>query len=77
MLSSFVCVFDYRDQPFLPKCRTMNTKIILLRGVMPTRKNKVPMAPLRAALEAAGLRNVRTYSINSIIVTGSGSITVR
>ncbi|CAB3631224.1 DUF1697 domain-containing protein [Achromobacter pestifer] len=39
----------------------MNTKIILLRGVMPTGKNKVLMAPLRAALEAAGLCNVRTY----------------
>lgn len=39
----------------------MNTQIILLRGVMPTGKNKVPMAPLRAALETAGLRDVRTY----------------
>ncbi|MCW0207715.1 hypothetical protein AVE30378_05820 [Achromobacter veterisilvae] len=39
----------------------MQTKIILLRGVMPTGKNKVLMAPLRAALEAAGLGNVRTY----------------
>lgn len=39
----------------------MNTQIILLRGVMPTGKNKVPMTPLRAALEAAGLCDVRTY----------------
>ncbi|WP_416052076.1 DUF1697 domain-containing protein [Cupriavidus basilensis] len=36
-------------------------KIILLRGVTPTGKNKVLMAPLRAALEEAGLGNVRTY----------------
>jgi uncharacterized protein (DUF1697 family) len=39
----------------------MNTQIILLRGVTPTGKNKVPMAPLRAALEDAGLKNARTY----------------
>lgn len=39
----------------------MQTTIILLRGVMPTGKNKVLMAPLRAALERAGLDNVRTY----------------
>ncbi|MCB5362330.1 DUF1697 domain-containing protein [Pusillimonas sp. CC-YST705] len=39
----------------------MKAKIILLRGVMPMGKNKVPMAPLRAALEAAGLHDVRTY----------------
>jgi uncharacterized protein (DUF1697 family) len=39
----------------------MKTQIALLRGVTPTGKNKVPMAPLRSALEAAGLRDVRTY----------------
>jgi uncharacterized protein (DUF1697 family) len=39
----------------------MNRYVILLRGVMPTGKNKVPMAPLREALEKAGLQNVRTY----------------
>ncbi|MBI5032874.1 MAG: DUF1697 domain-containing protein [Chloroflexi bacterium] len=39
----------------------MNTFVILLRGVTPTGKNKVLMAPLRAALEQAGLKNVRTY----------------
>ncbi|KAA0892489.1 DUF1697 domain-containing protein [Pusillimonas sp. ANT_WB101] len=39
----------------------MKTEIILLRGVMPTGKNKVLMAPLRTALEVAGLHNVRTY----------------
>ncbi|MBY6346967.1 DUF1697 domain-containing protein [Providencia rettgeri] len=49
----------------------MNTQILLLRGVMPTGKNKVLMAPLRAALEAAGLRDVRTYiqSGNAIVST--------
>ncbi|AYN21850.1 DUF1697 domain-containing protein [Alcaligenes aquatilis] len=49
----------------------MNTQILLLRGVMPTGKNKVLMAPLRAALEAAGLRDVRTYiqSGNTIVST--------
>lgn len=39
----------------------MKTQVILLRGVTPTGRNKVPMAPLRAALEAAGLREIRTY----------------
>ncbi len=38
----------------------MNRWIILLRGVTPTGRNKVPMAPLREALEAAGLRQVAT-----------------
>jgi len=39
----------------------MQTYVILLRGLMPTGKNKVLMAPLRAALERAGLADVRTY----------------
>jgi len=39
----------------------METYIILLRAVMPTGKNKVPMAQLRVTLEKAGLKNVRTY----------------
>jgi uncharacterized protein (DUF1697 family) len=39
----------------------MRTQIILLRGVMPTGKNKVPMAQLREVLMNAGFNNVRTY----------------
>lgn len=39
----------------------MNTFVILLRGITPTGKNKVPMAPLRTALTKAGLKDVRTY----------------
>ena len=39
----------------------METYIILLRGVMPTGKNKVLMSPLREVLTKAGLSNVRTY----------------
>ena len=35
--------------------------MIFLRGVMPTGKNKVPMAQLRDALTQAGFGNVRTY----------------
>ena len=39
---------------------------------MPTGKNKVPMKPLRAALEQAGLRDVRTYiQSGNIIATTS------
>ena len=40
---------------------SFTTFVVLLRGIMPTGKNKVPMADLRIALEKAGLRNVRTY----------------
>lgn len=39
----------------------MKRYVILLRGLMPTGKNKVLMAPLRAALERAGLTDVHTY----------------
>jgi uncharacterized protein (DUF1697 family) len=39
----------------------MTTYVVLLRGVMPTGKNKVPMALLRQKLSEAGLREVRTY----------------
>jgi uncharacterized protein (DUF1697 family) len=39
----------------------MKTYIVLLRGVMPTGKNKVPMAQLREVLTNAGFKNVRTY----------------
>jgi uncharacterized protein (DUF1697 family) len=37
------------------------TYIVLLRGVTPGGKNKVPMARLREVLAAAGFENVRTY----------------
>jgi uncharacterized protein (DUF1697 family) len=37
------------------------TYVVLLRGVMPTGKNKVPMAQLRDVLSKAGFLNVRTY----------------
>lgn len=47
------------------------TYVILLRGVMPTGKNKVLMAPLRAALEVAGLKDVRTYIQSGNIVARS------
>jgi uncharacterized protein (DUF1697 family) len=39
----------------------MMTYIILLRGVMPSGKNRVPMPQLRTVLAMAGFRNVRTY----------------
>lgn len=49
----------------------MKTYVILLRGVMPTGKNKVPMAQLRCVLSAAGFQNVRTYiaSGNALVET--------
>jgi uncharacterized protein (DUF1697 family) len=39
----------------------MKTYILLLRGVMPTGRNRVPMAELRVALTEAGLSEVLTY----------------
>ncbi|MGE4288078.1 MAG: DUF1697 domain-containing protein [Salinivirgaceae bacterium] len=49
----------------------MKTYIVLLRGVMPTGKNKVPMAQLRTILSEAGFENVRTYiqSGNALVDT--------
>ena len=40
---------------------THNTFVVLLRGVMPTGKNKVPMAKLREVLSDTGFKNVTTY----------------
>lgn len=39
----------------------MNTWILLLRGVMPTGKNKVAMADLRSALTKSGFLRVRSW----------------
>jgi uncharacterized protein (DUF1697 family) len=39
----------------------MKTYIVLLRGVMPSGKNNVPMVQLRDVLRRAGFGNVRTY----------------
>ena len=49
----------------------MNTYVILLRGVMPSGRNSVPMAPLRAALTEAGLLAVRTYIQSGNVVAAS------
>lgn len=49
----------------------MTTFVILLRGVMPTGKNKVLMAPLRAALTRAGLGDVRTYIQSGNVIATS------
>ena len=46
---------------FAAERKYMNTRIILLRGVMPVGKNKVPMGQLREVLTKAGFKNVRTY----------------
>jgi uncharacterized protein (DUF1697 family) len=50
----------------------MKTYVILLRGVMPTGKNKVPMAYLRAALAHAGLQDTQTYIQSGNVVAKSG-----
>lgn len=49
----------------------MKRYVILLRGVMPTGKNKVSMAKLRDVLSEGGFQNVRTYiaSGNALVET--------
>ena len=49
----------------------MKTYIVLLRGVMPTGRNRVPMAQLREVLANAGFGNSRTYiqSGNALVDT--------
>jgi uncharacterized protein (DUF1697 family) len=39
----------------------VRTFVVLLRGVMPTGKNRTPMAQLREVLNKAGFKNAQTY----------------
>ena len=56
----------------LPKLGAfMNQYVIFLRGVMPTGKNRVPMADLRAALGESGLQDVQTYIQSGNVVAKS------
>ena len=50
----------------------MSTYIVLLRGVMPSGKNKVPMAQLREVLMRGGFGNVRTYVQSGNVLVDSG-----
>jgi uncharacterized protein (DUF1697 family) len=49
----------------------MKTYIVLLRGVMPVGKNKVPMARLRQVLTDAGFKDVRTYIASGNVILRS------
>ena len=49
----------------------MKKYAILLRGVTPTGKNRVPMAELRAALSDAGLLDVQTYIQSGNVIAKS------
>lgn len=49
----------------------MKTYVILLRGVTPTGKNKVPMAELRVALVEAGLVDVQTHIQSGNVIAKS------
>ncbi len=49
----------------------MQTYILLLRGVMPTGKNKVPMATLRQILTDAGYEDVRTWIQSGNVVVST------
>lgn len=55
------------------KKTALKTYIVLLRGVMPTGKNRVPMARLREVLAAAGYQNVRTYIASGNALVDSSS----
>lgn len=50
----------------------MKQWIVLLRGVMPTGKNRVPMAQLRLALEQAGYLKARTFLQSGNVLLQSG-----
>jgi len=50
----------------------MTRYAILLRGVTPSGRNRVPMADLRAALAEAGLAEVQTYIQSGNVVARSG-----
>ena len=58
--------------------REMTTYILLLRGVTPSGRNKVPMARFREVLEKAGFAHVRTYiqSGNALVDTKLPAYTV-
>ncbi|MDE2884733.1 MAG: DUF1697 domain-containing protein [Chloroflexota bacterium] len=49
----------------------MRTYVVLLRGVMPYGRNKVPMATLRAILSEAGLGDVQTYIQSGNVIARS------
>jgi len=51
--------------------KPMNTFVVLLRGVMPYGRNKVPMADLRTVLSEAGLGDVQTYIQTGNVVAKS------
>lgn len=49
----------------------MTRYVMLLRGVMPTGRNRVPMAELRDALAQAGMANVQTYIQSGNVIADS------
>jgi uncharacterized protein (DUF1697 family) len=49
----------------------MTSYLVLLRGINVGGKNKVPMAPLRAGLEAMGHTNVATYIASGNVILDS------
>src|SRR4051794_9696416 len=49
----------------------MTRYLVLLRGINVGGRNKVPMAPLRAALEKLGYTNVSTYIASGNVILSS------
>ena len=54
-----------------PKGKHMHIWLLFLRGVMPTGKNRVPMAQLRAALTQHGFSPVQTWIQSGNAVVGT------
>lgn len=54
-----------------PTCSSMARHVVLLRGINLVRRNRIAMAELRTALEAAGFRDVRTYVQSGNVVLSS------
>lgn len=53
------------------KFSSMNTYLILLRGINVGGKNKIPMADLRKCLEELGFSNVSTFAVSGNVILKS------
>jgi uncharacterized protein (DUF1697 family) len=66
-----LCTHKLNHTDMICSNNTMTTYILLLRGVTPSGRNKVPMAQFRETLEKAAFAHVRTYiqSGNALVDT--------
>ena len=66
-----LCTHKLNHTGMICSNNTMTTYVLLLRGVTPSGRNKVPMAQFRETLEKAAFAHVRTYiqSGNALVDT--------